>query len=78
MPSGRIPNAALVRAAALFDRRDGTGPCAAMSTARISMLDFLYILGTLAFFGLMLGYVSFCARIGKADEANAGVQETRS
>jgi hypothetical protein len=41
------------------------------------MLDFLYILGTLAFFGLMLGYVSFCARIGQSYEAKDTVFETR-
>ena len=42
------------------------------------MLDLLYILGTLAFFGLMLGYVSFCARIGNAGEEKVPTPETRS
>ncbi|MEO5815546.1 MAG: hypothetical protein ABIT20_09735 [Gemmatimonadaceae bacterium] len=28
------------------------------------MLDLLYLLGTMAFFGLMLGYIRFCERIG--------------
>ena len=41
------------------------------------MRDLLYILGTVAFFGLMLGYVSFCARIGRSDEAKAMAPETR-
>lgn len=41
------------------------------------MIDLLYIAGTFAFFALMLGYVSFCKRIGRADETPAGGVETR-
>jgi hypothetical protein len=41
------------------------------------MIDVLYVLGTVAFFGLMLGYVAFCARIGQSDEAKATAPETR-
>jgi hypothetical protein len=41
------------------------------------MIDVLYVLGTVAFFGLMLGYVSFCERIGRSDDPNALAPETR-
>lgn len=30
------------------------------------MNDILYLAGTLAFFGLMLGYVAACARLGRS------------
>ena len=30
------------------------------------MIDSLYVLGTLAFFALMLGYVRGCERLGRA------------
>ena len=30
------------------------------------MADLLYLLGTLAFFALMLGYVAFCERLGRS------------
>lgn len=36
------------------------------------MRDLLYILGTFGFFGLMLGYVSFCARLGAPDGNSLG------
>ncbi len=39
------------------------------------LLDLAYVVGTIAFFALMLAYVSFCARLGKP-ESNAG--DTRS
>jgi hypothetical protein len=42
-----------------------------------AMIDLLYLLGTVAFFGLMLGYVAFCERIGQSDEAMALAPETR-
>ena len=29
------------------------------------MADLLYLLGTVAFFALMLGYVAFCERLGR-------------
>jgi hypothetical protein len=41
------------------------------------MIDLLYVLGTVAFFGLMLGYVSFCERMGQSEEAKALAPETR-
>jgi hypothetical protein len=30
------------------------------------MADLLYLLGTAAFFALMLGYVAFCERLGRS------------
>lgn len=33
------------------------------------MIDSLYVLGTLAFFALMLGYVRGCARLGRGGHA---------
>jgi hypothetical protein len=41
------------------------------------MTDLLYLLGTVAFFALMLGYVSFCERIARSDEARAPAPESR-
>jgi hypothetical protein len=41
------------------------------------MIDLLYVVGTVAFFGLMLGYVAFCERIGQRDEAEALAPESR-
>lgn len=41
------------------------------------MIDLLYVLGTVAFFGLMIGYVSFCARVGQSDDAISHAPETR-
>jgi hypothetical protein len=38
------------------------------------MIDLLYILGTIAFFATMLGYVRACDRLGKA----ADVERTGS
>ena len=32
------------------------------------MADLLYLLGTAAFFGLMLAYVAGCARLGRAPQ----------
>jgi hypothetical protein len=32
------------------------------------MKDLLYVAATVAFFGLMLGYVAACARLGRAQE----------
>ena len=42
------------------------------------MLDLLYLLGTVAFFALMLSYVSFCARLAGAADANDAKSETRA
>ncbi|MEO8333700.1 MAG: hypothetical protein ABI664_01920 [bacterium] len=39
------------------------------------MLDIAYALGTIAFFGVMLGYVRFCERIGASAADSA--TETR-
>ena len=33
------------------------------------MLDLAYVAGTVAFFALMLGYVAFCARLGKTESS---------
>lgn len=35
------------------------------------MLDVAYVLSTLAFFGLMLGYVAACARLGRGGEVES-------
>ena len=42
------------------------------------MLDSLYLLGTVAFFALMLGYVSFCEHLAGAADSSAANTETRS
>ena len=34
------------------------------------MIDLAYVLGTLAFFGLMLAYVRGCERLGRAAAAD--------
>ena len=41
------------------------------------MTDILYILGTLAFFALMLAYVAGCARLGQATDDSASSSEPR-
>lgn len=41
------------------------------------MNDVLYIAGTLAFFGLMLGYVAACARLGRAEPVKERGDDTR-
>ena len=33
------------------------------------LIDFAYVAGTIAFFALMLAYVSFCARLGKPERS---------
>ena len=42
------------------------------------MIDVIYVVGTTAFFALMLAYVSFCERIGHAGEAGAIAADTRA
>lgn len=42
------------------------------------MLDVLYILGTVAFFVLMLAYVAGCRRLGAASRAEGAKPESRS
>ena len=32
------------------------------------MTDFIYIVGSIAFFGLMIGYVGACNSLGRADD----------
>ena len=32
------------------------------------MADLFYLSATVAFFGLMLGYTAFCARLGRVNE----------
>ena len=39
------------------------------------LLDFVYVAGTIAFFAIMLAYVSFCARLGKPE---SGAEDPRS
>jgi hypothetical protein len=41
------------------------------------MLDIIYILGTVAFFALMLAYVAGCERLGKTPDAEAISSEKR-
>ena len=42
------------------------------------MLDILYLLGTVAFFALMLGYVRFCERLASPEAASATDTEKRA
>ena len=42
------------------------------------MIDVLYLAGTVGFFALMLAYVAFCERLGRAsasDDAGAGPRQ---
>ncbi|MEO7084959.1 MAG: hypothetical protein ABI442_16230 [Gemmatimonadaceae bacterium] len=39
------------------------------------MIDFLYIAGTIVFFGLMLLYVHACDRLGRTSSADGGASE---
>ncbi|HEY4307537.1 MAG TPA: hypothetical protein VGM82_23890 [Gemmatimonadaceae bacterium] len=41
------------------------------------MIDFLYLAGTVAFFAIMLGYVSACARLGRAGSPEERGDEPR-
>ncbi len=41
------------------------------------MIDILYVLGTLAFFALMLAYVAGCARLGRAADDTSSSSERR-
>jgi hypothetical protein len=41
------------------------------------MTDILYILGTLAFFALMLAYVAGCARLGQVTDDTSSSSERR-
>ena len=41
------------------------------------MLDLLYVMGTLAFFALMLAYVAGCERLGRPRDDAAHSDETR-
>jgi hypothetical protein len=41
------------------------------------MLDILYLLGTVAFFALMLGYVSFCERLARSGDAKNAATDVR-
>lgn len=42
------------------------------------MLDVLYILGTVAFFALMLAYVAGCRRLGRSPRADVAKPESRT
>lgn len=41
------------------------------------MLDAIYIASTIGFFALMLAYVAFCDRLGRASDADTVTTETR-
>lgn len=41
------------------------------------MIDLIYIIVTIAFFGLMIAYVAGCARLGRAATDEAINEETR-
>jgi hypothetical protein len=41
------------------------------------MYDVLYVVGTIAFFALMLAYVAGCERLGSSPDAGASSSETR-
>lgn len=41
------------------------------------MIDLAYVLGTVAFFALMLGYVTGCERLGRLPDADVDTKETR-
>lgn len=41
------------------------------------MIDLLYVLATVGFFGLMLTYVAFCERLGRAAGAEAAQDGSR-
>lgn len=42
------------------------------------MLDILYLLGSAAFFALMLAYVAGCERLGRSADAGEARTDTRS
>jgi hypothetical protein len=41
------------------------------------MVDLLYLAGTVAFFALMLGYVAFCERLGRAGDTGDATTGSR-
>jgi hypothetical protein len=41
------------------------------------MVDLLYLAGTVAFFALMLAYIAFCERLGRASDADTATSEAR-
>ena len=49
----------------------------ALHLSELIMLDLFYLAGTIAFFGLMLAYVSFCDRLGRSDANDASKPEAR-
>lgn len=42
------------------------------------MRDLIYILGTIAFFVLMLAYVAGCERLGRSSDVTSDSKETKS
>jgi hypothetical protein len=40
------------------------------------MIDLVYVLGTVAFFGLMLLYVAGCNRLGRSTDVERGSEES--
>lgn len=41
------------------------------------MNDILYLAGTLAFFGLMVGYVAACERLGRSESTGESGDDAR-
>jgi len=41
------------------------------------MLDLVYVLGTVAFFGLMLLYIAGCDRLGRSADVERGSEERK-
>jgi hypothetical protein len=53
-------------------------PCDARRSRRINhMIDLVYVLGTVAFFGLMLLYIAGCDRLGRGADVERTNEETR-
>jgi hypothetical protein len=61
----RVPGAAALFTTAAL-RSQGTHPFRCAHT----MFDLIYVLGTIAFFALMLAYVRACARLGQSASAD--------
>ena len=41
------------------------------------MMDLIYVVATVAFFALMIGYVAACARLGRTTEVTETNHDTR-
>ena len=42
-----------------------------------TVIDALYVIGTLAFFGAMLGYVALCERLGRSHAPTEADRDSR-